>query len=629
MKRQEELIWILLKSNEPLTTTELAKKLNVSSRTIRSDLEKIETEVLANHLRLERKPHIGVWIEGAQDEKDALFLNMTGNHDVPEQYSKEYRRGCILIQILLGTNKVYIDRFADMFFVSRSTIEKDLVDINKWLANHNLQLSKKPNAGLYVIGSEEDIRNAVCKLANDFNEKNISIESMMETYLDVDTKNVEDIVRKWNDKYEMHLNEVNMNNLAFHATVMLVRIKKNRALEEANSKLDTSFITYKDEFNALISELSKYAHIKIPKEEMNYLLMHLFGMYLSNESFINNEFLSDLRKLAQDITDDFVKKSDAVMALDLNHNEQFKQSLILHLLPTVYRLKYGLNLYNPLLNEIKNNYAGSYSLASIINSSFENYLGVTASEDEIAYVAMHLSVVVEQSKEQIQIAIVCNMGVGVSRFLSMKLHENFPGVDFVHCAADDVEMIDASKYVLSTIKLKTNKQYVLINPLLKDVDIQRIRTLIYGNASVNKSNFSLQTIMINHEHTDKLSVLREMSQRLRLCGAVTPMFLDGVLKREAMGSTEIGNGIVLTHGLHETVKRTQIAFYKLDHSIVWNTQEVNLIVMLAVAKDDAKNIMQMDWLYKMLINDNIILQINKCKNEREIYEILINASKKN
>lgn len=629
MNRQEELIWILLKSNEPLTTTDLAKQLNVSSRTIRSDLEKVESEILANHLRLERKPHIGVWIEGSQDKKDALFLNMTGNHDVMEQYSKEYRRGSILIQILLGTNKVYIDRFADMFFVSRSSIEKDLIHISKWLTDQNLQLSKKPNSGLYVIGSEEDIRNAVCKLANDFNEKNISIESLMETYLDVDTKNIEDIVRKWNDKYEMRLSEVNMNNLAFHATIMLVRIKKNRALEKSNSDLDTSFITYNDQFDALINGLSKFAHVKIPEEEKNYLLMHLFGMYLGEDAFIENEFLADLRKLAKDITNDFVKKSDAVMALDLINNEQFKQSLILHLLPTVYRLKYGLNLYNPLLNEIKTNYAGSYSLASIINSSFEKYLGVTASEDEIAYVALHLSVVVEQSKEQIQIAIVCNMGVGVSRLLSMKLHENFPGIEFVHCASDDTEMIESCKYVLSTIKLKNTDNYILINPLLKDVDIQRIRTLIYGNTSVNKSNFSLQTIMINHEHTDKLSVLREMSQRLRLCGAVTPTFLEGVLKREAMGSTEVGNGIVLTHGLHETVKRTQIAFYKLDHSIVWNTQEVNFIVMLAVAKADAKNVMQMDWLYKMLINDEMILQIQKCKNEREIYEILINASKKN
>lgn len=49
MNRQEELIRILLKSEKPLTTTELAEMLDVSSRTIRSDLEKIETELLQCH----------------------------------------------------------------------------------------------------------------------------------------------------------------------------------------------------------------------------------------------------------------------------------------------------------------------------------------------------------------------------------------------------------------------------------------------------------------------------------------------------------------------------------------------------------------------------------------------------
>ena len=40
MNRQENLIQILLKAEKPLTTQELAEQLNVSSRTIRSDLEK-------------------------------------------------------------------------------------------------------------------------------------------------------------------------------------------------------------------------------------------------------------------------------------------------------------------------------------------------------------------------------------------------------------------------------------------------------------------------------------------------------------------------------------------------------------------------------------------------------------
>ena len=71
MNRQEKLIQILLKSKKPLTTTELADQLGVSSRTIRSDLDKVESEIMLHQLSLEKKPRVGVWIEGAQDKKDA------------------------------------------------------------------------------------------------------------------------------------------------------------------------------------------------------------------------------------------------------------------------------------------------------------------------------------------------------------------------------------------------------------------------------------------------------------------------------------------------------------------------------------------------------------------------------
>ena len=106
-----------------------------------------------------------------------------------------------------------------------------------------------------------------------------------------------------------------------------------------------------------------------------------------NQLLLKNDFLNDLRTLAENISDDFICNLDKIVALNLKQNKMFKQSLVLHLLPTVYRLKYGFNLYNPLLGEIKTNYAGSFLLAKIINSSFEKFLNVTVSEEEIAYVA--------------------------------------------------------------------------------------------------------------------------------------------------------------------------------------------------------------------------------------------------
>ena len=40
--RKQKILELLLSSKEPLTTTQISQKLNVTSRTIRSDLAQIE-----------------------------------------------------------------------------------------------------------------------------------------------------------------------------------------------------------------------------------------------------------------------------------------------------------------------------------------------------------------------------------------------------------------------------------------------------------------------------------------------------------------------------------------------------------------------------------------------------------
>ena len=80
-------------------------------------------------------------------DKNALFLSFNTEPLPTESYSKEYRVGSILAQILLSNSRVYPQYFAESFYVSRSTIDKDLQEVNKWLEGHHLQLSPKRESG--------------------------------------------------------------------------------------------------------------------------------------------------------------------------------------------------------------------------------------------------------------------------------------------------------------------------------------------------------------------------------------------------------------------------------------------------------------------------------------------------
>ena len=87
--------------------------------------------------------------------------------------------------------------------------------------------------------------------------------------------------------------------------------------------MDSETFSYKEEFDILIKELSTYGNCEIPKDEADNLLMHLLGMYLNESSFLENDFLNDLRKIAENIAEDFILKSDKIMSLDLESNDQF------------------------------------------------------------------------------------------------------------------------------------------------------------------------------------------------------------------------------------------------------------------------------------------------------------------
>lgn len=633
LNRRRQLINLLLESNKPITSAQLSTEMNVSSRTIRNDLIEIEFVIQSHCLKLMKKPRIGIWIEGSTKNKDALYLDIKNQVVIDQElYSKENRRNYILLHLLLGKNRSYTTYFADMFYTSTSTIEKDFIHISYWLSQHDLSLQRVENQGIFVKGKEINIRNAFTIVASTIEEEKTYFCDIIHKFAHIELLSIQNMLRKWNTKWNIGLSDVNIKNLVFHIAIMLSRVEKGHGIKyRKNIEMKLFEIKQKVSVNELFLQIEKLVDIELPEGEKDYVLLHLIAMTLDNNTPLSNEaLLCKLRNLAQDITDEFLYNLEQIVSLGLLNNLSLKKSLITHLLPTIFRLRYGLNLYNPLLNEIKLNYASAFALASIINASFKSILGMEAGEEEIAYIALHISLVLEKSKEKTTVAVVCPMGRGISRFLLIKLEEKFPELNFLNYSLEDILTKDTSHIdlIVTTTPLEIQKPNILIHAILEEEDISSIRRILKKLTKESKKYFSMQTMMMLHTNYHKNEILKLMSNRLCQYKYVTNHFIEGVLKREEMGSTEIGNGIVLTHGFHDDVKRSQIVFCKLEKPIKWNTQMIQLIVMMAIEKEDSKNVMHMNWLYKTLNNDKALKDIMLCENEKELYQILCNEYNK-
>ena len=65
--RQKEIILLLAQntSNKPITISEVAKELNISTRTVLRDMTKIESWLDENDFKFIKKPGVGIYLDRA------------------------------------------------------------------------------------------------------------------------------------------------------------------------------------------------------------------------------------------------------------------------------------------------------------------------------------------------------------------------------------------------------------------------------------------------------------------------------------------------------------------------------------------------------------------------------------
>lgn len=110
----------------------------------------------------------------------------------------------------------------------------------------------------------------------------------------------------------------------------------------------------------------------------------------------------------------------------------------------------------------------------------EEYIGRKLSEEEIAYIVIHVCAAIERNNNEAtrySVILVCNGGIGTSQLLLARL-EKFFHLDVLDIIpAHDIKNVDMSNVdvIISTISLdQENVEYIQVDPLLNDEDCIRV-----------------------------------------------------------------------------------------------------------------------------------------------------------
>ncbi|MDK2982345.1 MAG: mannitol system component [Chloroflexota bacterium] len=99
-----------------------------------------------------------------------------------------------------------------------------------------------------------------------------------------------------------------------------------------------------------------------------------------------------------------------------------------------------------------------------------------------------------------------------------------------------------------------------------------------------------ESICLNAAAESKQDAIRQCGKLLVDVGCVVPQYVDGMLAREEIMSTYLGNGVAIPHGQfdnREDILRTGISVLQVPQGIEWEPGEkAYLIIGIAALRDE-------------------------------------------
>lgn len=620
---------------------EFAKYLGVSTRTIRNYIKEINSIIVTHKIgEIVHIKELGYKIV-IYDQKE--FDNLMNHKDEYGCLNHPDERLKYIIEVLINAKEIIkIDELAFELNIGRTTLINDLKKAENLLKLYDVKIKGKPNTGIWLEGNEVNIRLFIlCNLCPAFIESllanNPTTFISKEYYNEVRLKLNELIIFN-----KLHINDETISNIINYVMVMLFRTIQGRTIDYLEDRYENIKMCKEYEFSLEIIELlSDRINIKYKENEAIYLTLPLIGRKAAVN--INDQAISSsMQSLAEEIIDSI---NDS-FGIRMNHDSQIIEKFIYHLNFMLNRLKFNLKIKNDLILDIKNNYPLAYEMATLAGKVIESNVGLKPGEDEVGYMALYFGSYIEQYRywqESIKkVALVCGTGLGSAQLLNIKLKKYLGKDALVHCYSDmqlNSELLDEYDVIFTTvnIKVETKKPIIKVDILFSEDEFKNAvqEKLIYSKYNLNDFSIknSILTIMMQKNHffiLDKetyLDNLEFMVDGLYEMGDIDGGFKKRIMRRELKASTSFGNYIALPHAVNYIGDRIQIVLGIIKELVVWNDEEIKLIILLLIPReehiDNELLVKTYEELLKIAQDRQRVINLSKTLDYDEFMKILI------
>ena len=612
--RMKKII-IELSDSEYVTASELAKILDLNEKTVRTTIGKMRDSLDEYGIEIESKTRKGYHLLIYDKEKYQAFINndeCLSKNDIPNN-SKE-REEWLLDYLLKQHKFVRIDDLSEMLYVSRSTITNDIRNVEDSLKSYHITLIRRPNYGLHIQGSEFDIRN--CMISQFKDNK---------------------WAQRFSDKEENELKEISkilLNNIQNQKVVL-----SKSMIQEMTSCIYIAKVRYEENYKITVSknevvhriykpcievatniveELNEKFHIHLLDSEIYYIAINIAASsdYNVLEGELESGVINQARKQATQMLDCVYD----MMHLDMRQNLSLLYDLISFLIPMDIRMRYGIIAKNPFAEATKKKYFFAYNVASQAVIPLKKTYFHEVPENEIAYLTSIFALFIEQEKDKkkkYNILVICATNMSTSKLLAYQYKKKFKKyIDEVYtCEMYNLDSFDFSKvdYIFTTVEINRvlPKPVLGISAFLEDEEVEKISSILkFKSSNTIADVYSEELFYDNIKGETKEEILFEICKRIPEKYGIPSDFYEGLLRREEITGTDLAKHVALPHPYETTSDISFACISVLDHPIRWTRQDVQVVILMAVAEDEQRDLTNfLQLISEFIANESAVLQL--------------------
>jgi len=615
----------LIEHKHSISLGALVRKLDVSSKTVKNDIKKLN-DSLGNSAFIDSKNGVyKIYIFDSskfEEVKKKIYCQK-------DFLNSPQRRMAFIVYKLINNEEPYLtDDLAYEMNVARTTIINDIKKIKEILASYNLSINGKPNNGIILQGNELDIRKFILGNIYEIIYEDFQIDD-----------DIIDFIKETTDKYKF--DKTTWDLFIKSLTISFDRVINGYPISTLSNEYGELLRSW--EFNLvtyIIEEIEKRLGVKFSMEERLFLTLPIVGM----RTPINTEEISQHIQITEEILNlvsDIIERVRYKMGLNITE-EDILDDFVYHMAFLVNRLKYGVRINNPMVEDIKENYKVAYKMAEIAKEVIEENLNVHMTQDEVGFIAAYFGLFISEQKidkrENYKVAVICGTGRVTAKLVESQLRNIFDSQTVIDLYSDSSitgEVLNTYDLILSTVNtnFNTTTRILYLNKIFDEKDLKRrIRDIRYAELLDMPLVQGMNSILPGIIKEDRFFILNSeltyeenidlMVDKLYSKGYVDKGFKKRIREREKKSTRALNESVALPHTINYKGKQILISLGVSKDGVKINSHEkIKLIFLICLPEqtnDDSILVRVYDEIITIANNQKAVDDISKIDNFKEL-----------